>query len=1015
MKQIAVGWFDLLFFFYFLTGGKIHSFTSTLIIIHHHSCSAYNLYTRASFYQLGIDMTRWLFVIILMTMLLTTQAISLPVTEAEPSSETLIQPVYPYSNDTEPELGYTLINPVWSNTTYLINNSGEVMRTWQSEYLPGLIGYIREDGKLIRASDTRDGVWGKGGGVELFDWEGNLIWNYTFPGFEQATHHDIEPMPNGNVLMIYKENKTLEDMIAAGRDPALIYNDQVRTESIIEVEPTGPNSGRIVWEWHAWDHLIQDHDPTKANYGNVSKHPERLNLNYPPLKISDWIHANTIKYNADLDQIMISSRHFSEFWIIDHSTTTQEAAGETGGLRGKGGGLLYRWGNPAAYDCGNGSDQRLFSQHDSQWIPEGCPGEGKIIVFNNGNDRPGKERSSIEVVVPPLDMYGNYTRTTAAFGPKEANWSYMMDIFSGFISGVQRLPNGNTLICCGPQGYLYEVDDQKQKVWEWTNPFHDTGFNNRVFKARRYYPPAVEPIPTVKVLEDVPYEIDLTPYISDPDTAVKYLQLLSSNPHVEIDDMTLRLLYSNKVSTDIIKVEVRDGIFNTSFELSVEVEFVDDPPVIAPVPTQYCVEDVTHIIYLRSFVLDIDTPWDQLILETDSIYAQVEGLKLFLTYPEGVLTDTVYVKVLDGNNSVNLSFDVVVGQLNDPPVIMDIPTQNCTEDEAHILDLGPYINDTDTDLDELVLSVTSTYVTVNGLVLTMEYPEGVLSDIINVSIVDGVNVSYVEIAVVVQPVNDPPVLNFPPQVNATEDVTLSLNIYDMLDDPDTAGSDLSIQTDSMFGIVDGLFLHLVYPEGVLRDLVTIEVVDDEHIVKGELLVNIIAVNDPPVNLGFSMVRQSQFDRNITLVAHAASDPDSDDLEYLWDLGDGNTANGSIVEHEYALSDINRTYTVSLIVSDGELSSAQIDKQVDVIVAPPEPIIKDDEVKDNTSAPVGNTTEPEDNATTEDDGSVSNATYSMIVGATAVVIAVLAIMLVLVIVMDQVEKRTEVKKDKKGTR
>ena len=78
-------------------------------------------------------------------------------------------------------------------------------------------------------------------------------------------------------------------------------------------------------------------------------------------------HANGIDYNADLDQIVLSFREVSEFWVIDHNTTTEEAAGPAGDL-------LYRWGNPEAYDRGKPADRQLFFQHDAKWVPDGTPG-----------------------------------------------------------------------------------------------------------------------------------------------------------------------------------------------------------------------------------------------------------------------------------------------------------------------------------------------------------------------------------------------------------------------------------------------------------------------------------------------------------------------------------------------------------------------------------------------------------------------------------------------------------------
>ena len=151
-------------------------------------------------------------------------------------------------------------------------------------------------------------------------------------------------------------------------------------DHIIEVQPTGQTSGDIIWEWHAWDHLIQNYDSSKANYGVVGDHPELIDINFGEFYLStdDWMHTNSIDYNPQFDQILISVHNFDEIWVIDHSTTTEEAAGHSGGNSGKGGDLLYRWGNPESYDAGTASDQKLFGQHDTQWIKPDYPGAGHI-------------------------------------------------------------------------------------------------------------------------------------------------------------------------------------------------------------------------------------------------------------------------------------------------------------------------------------------------------------------------------------------------------------------------------------------------------------------------------------------------------------------------------------------------------------------------------------------------------------------------------------------------------------
>jgi len=229
---------------------------------------------------------------------------------------------------------------------------------------------------------------GEGGRLEEFDWDGNLVWEFEYSSDQYLSHHDIAPLPNGSVLLLVVEKKSYEECLAAGFTPEMLRDGELIPDSVIEVQPTRPKGGKIVWEWHVWDHLVQDFDRTKANYGDMAAHPELndVNCNGRPVP-AFWNHMNPIDYNPKLDQILLSVRGCNEIWVLDHSTTTQQAAGHTGGKAGKGGDLIYRWGNPAAYRRGTVSDKQLVQQHDAQWIPDGYPGAGHITIFNNGYDR----------------------------------------------------------------------------------------------------------------------------------------------------------------------------------------------------------------------------------------------------------------------------------------------------------------------------------------------------------------------------------------------------------------------------------------------------------------------------------------------------------------------------------------------------------------------------------------------------------------------------------------------------
>jgi hypothetical protein len=368
--------------------------------------------------------------------------------------------------------------------------------------------YLLENGNLLRAADIGNTVFGGGGRVEEFDWDGNLVWAYDYSTDLHCQHHDIEPLPNGNVLMLAFEYKTRAGAIAAGRDPAKL-GPSLWPDHVIEVNPI---TDSIVWEWHVWDHLIQDFDSTRANYGVVADHSELVDLNLlapaEPVFRCDWTHMNSVYYNEQFDQIMLSVRSFSEVWVIDHSTTTEQAHGHSGGRQGMGGDILYRWGNPGAYRAGDSTDQKFFGQHDARWIEPGLPGAGHITVFNNGLERPGGEYSTVDEFIPACDSAGNYARPAPGtpFGPAAQCWMYAAtpptSFYSAAISGAHRLPNGNTLICEGNSGFFFEVTADTHVVWRYLNPVTDSirlfqgdtvpggmsGKQNNTFRVTRYAP-----------------------------------------------------------------------------------------------------------------------------------------------------------------------------------------------------------------------------------------------------------------------------------------------------------------------------------------------------------------------------------------------------------------------------------------------------------------------------------------------------------------------------------------------
>ncbi|MFN8321810.1 MAG: aryl-sulfate sulfotransferase [Chitinophagales bacterium] len=403
--------------------------------------------------------------------------------------------------------GYTLFAPIGSTTTYLIDNCGRQIHTWASNRKPGNSVYIMNDGSIVRpgmaATNAVFGGGGGGGGViEKIDWNGNLLWSYLFSDSAKMQHHDIRPLENGNVLVLAWERFDSLTAIAAGRKPTEIHDGYVWCEFVVELQPSGTNTGNVVWEWHLWNHLVQDYDSTKSNYGNVEDHAELLDINFAGDNInqSDWIHANSIDYNAARDEILLSSRWLSEIYIIDHSTSTLEAATHSGGNRGRGGDILYRWGNDEAYRHGTSANRKLYTQHSARWIEPDKPDAGKIIVFNNGVGRPGGNFSSVEIVEPQTDANNNYRKNSNGnFLPDTFFWHYQAatpaTFFDNRISGAEQMPNGNILICSGTHGKMFELDKDKNKVWEYVSPITNSGvlaqgstpgsFANTIFRVHR--------------------------------------------------------------------------------------------------------------------------------------------------------------------------------------------------------------------------------------------------------------------------------------------------------------------------------------------------------------------------------------------------------------------------------------------------------------------------------------------------------------------------------------------------
>lgn len=384
--------------------------------------------------------------------------------------------------------GYVLIAPQNSKTTYLIDNNGNVVKEWLSEY-PCFYAELLPNGNLARHS--RNPEWGPnfggaGGIIEEFDWNGKKIFNYEmYIKDKEIVHHTFEVMPNGNYLLLGWEYKSYEEAIAKGLnvdDPKRsIYPEGYplsRKERVMGIWPDFirevDHKGKTVWEWHVWDHI-----GTGPDQFDINKYCSVV-YGFGWLSGPDWTHFNGISYNQKTNEIALTSRNLAELYIIDKKT----------------GKLTYRWGNPANYGAGKApagygddGDQKLFGPHAPDWTPEGT-----ITILDNGTARPS----------------ANYTRGLE-LNPRtnEVVWEWYSaklgrpmsgatNFYSSFQCGVQKIGNGNYLLTTSQDGHIIEVGPDDRIVWEFLNPINDSKIykssNNigtggsLIHKAIRYQP-----------------------------------------------------------------------------------------------------------------------------------------------------------------------------------------------------------------------------------------------------------------------------------------------------------------------------------------------------------------------------------------------------------------------------------------------------------------------------------------------------------------------------------------------
>ena len=417
---------------------------------------------------------------------------------------------------TDAQPGYLLIHEVGdrgdvqkTQRTFLLDDRGQVAHEWYTDdrHPEATVAYLLDDGNLLKTTCKNswivmDGQFpiGTHGWLSIYAPDSSVLWQWRhFELGVEALHHDVEMMPNGNILAISWA------VISAEKARALGWRQQGERERVVldkiyEIRPDLANGDtEIVWQWSMADHLVQNTDADLPNFGQPIDHPGRIDLNWPQLdqvqfNSGQLLHLNSVSYNAEEDLILLSSAVFGEIWVIDHSTTTEQARGSSGGAYGRGGDLIWRWGNPQTR--GGKGPQQLYWQHDAHFIDRALPHRGEILIFNNGMRRSASGEPEPEQICMGL-ITGGYSDVLEISLPRDdsgriatgeppiIHWRFNEDaskhVYSPFMSGAQRMANGNTLMMQACDKRIVEVTSAGEIVMD----FH-VGGPGRMFRIYKY-------------------------------------------------------------------------------------------------------------------------------------------------------------------------------------------------------------------------------------------------------------------------------------------------------------------------------------------------------------------------------------------------------------------------------------------------------------------------------------------------------------------------------------------------
>lgn len=420
--------------------------------------------------------------------------------------------------------GYTLFQAAGVGAL-LIDMNGREVQLWKG--LEGVPSRLLPGGQVMGSSGRRDPVYGFQDQLDVVQvgWDGEILWRFdrhewiedpgSKPRWCARQHHDYqrEGCPVGYFV------PGMDPLVDGGRTIVLVHDD-ITAPAISDVPLVDDTfvevgwDGEVLWRWRAHEHVDE------LGFDADAREVLRVEPNVRPAGEGrgDWLHINSLSVLGPNKWFDAGDERFHPDNLI-WSAREANIVAITDKTSGR---VAWRLG--PRYD---GSDAEralgwIIGQHHPHLIPRGLPGEGNVLVFDNGGwagygaPHPGapsglrtlqRDYSRVLEIDPTtLEIVWQYTAREAGFlMPFDGSRFY-----SPFVSSAQRLPNGNTLIVEGSDGRIFEVTADHQLVWEYVSPYWVTGtegLNNMVYRAYRYpysWVPQVDvPVETPVVRADI--------------------------------------------------------------------------------------------------------------------------------------------------------------------------------------------------------------------------------------------------------------------------------------------------------------------------------------------------------------------------------------------------------------------------------------------------------------------------------------------------------------------------------